>query len=154
MGEAFAFSTRMIANIIQDPLVFYIGYGLHILATIFAFLTLFILANRINNPRLVLLLYLMVFPLIYYSGSYFMSFYVSTTIITGLIALTYFQNLLKSPKKKFSTICVFIAFLMLFLAHLQFLLSKFNHLFYISAGVTQLAGFVLFLITIIKVLKS
>ena len=154
LALAFAFFTRMMANIIQDPLIFYFGYGLHILATIFAFLTLFIIANRLSNPRVVILFYLLVFPLFFFSASRFMSFYISTTIITGMIALTYFQNLWKIKERKLSAVCVFVAFLMFFLAHLQFLLSSMDHIFYISASVTQLAGFVLFLLTIIKVLKS
>ncbi len=152
LALGFSFVARIVANIYPDPLIFYIGYGLHIMSTIFAFLTFFIVANRIYNARIVILLYLMPFVLIFFSSSYFMSFYVTTSIITLMLALTYFVNFLQ--KKKISAFCVFFAFLMLFLAHLQFLLSSIFHVLYISANVTQLLGFVLFLITLIKVLKS
>jgi hypothetical protein len=152
LAFAFGFFTRMVANIYPDPLFFYIGYGLHILSTIFAFLTLFLLANKITNPRVFLLFYLLVFPLIYFSGSYFFSFYITTSLITCLLALTYFQNLIRI--KKFAPFCVFSAFFLLFLAHIQFLLSSLNNIFYYTASISQLLGFILFLLTIVKVLKK
>lgn len=152
LALGFGFFTRMMANLYPDPMLFYIGYGLHILATIFAFLTLFMLANKITNPRIVLLLYLLIFPLIFFSRSYFFSFYITTSLITGLLALTYFQNTLKH--RKFGPFCVFAAFLLLFLAHVQFLLSSVDNFFYYSASVSQLLGFILFLLTIVRVLRK
>jgi len=152
-----AFFTRMFANLVPstDPfysLTFYVGYGLHIVGTIFAFLTLFIVANKMENPRVMALFYLLIIPAIFLSASYFFSFYIITTIITAMLAATYLQHALKV--KRFSSFCVFSAFLMLFLAHVQFLLSSLDKVFYFSASISQLLAFVLFLITIIKVLKS
>ncbi len=153
-GLGFSFLTRMIANLIPGPETLFIGYGLHIGCTILALLTLFIVANKIENARVVLLLYLITLPLIFFSDSYFMSFYITTTLITALLALTYLQNALRV--KGFNAICVFLAFLLLFLAHLQFLLSGFRglNMFFISASIIQLLAFLVFLFAIIKVLRS
>ncbi len=151
-GLGFAFFTRMIANLFPSPTSLFIGYGLHIGCTILALLTFFIIANKIENPRVVLLLYLITLPLIFFSSSYFMTFYITSSLITLFLAITYFQNALKV--KKFNAFCVFVAFFMLFLSYLLFLLSAWNNMLYFSASVIQLVAFILFMITIIKVLKS
>lgn len=152
-----SFFTRMFANLFphKDPLypqIFYFGYGLHIIGTIFAFLTLFIVANRTDNPRVMSLFYLLIIPAIFLSSSYFFSFYIITSIITFMLALTYLYHAIKN--KRFSTFCVFAAFFLLFLAHIQFLLSSVDRIFYYGASISQLFAFVLFLITIIRVLRS
>ena len=131
-------------------LVFFYGYVLHILLALTAYLLLIIITYKITDKRIIALLFLVLVPSMLLSGSYYLSFYGLSTIFLAFIAAAYYQNY----KKVCSTASclVFISFVLLALAQVQFLLEAVKITFYVTAHITQAVGFLLILAALIKTL--
>ncbi len=131
-------------------LVFFYGYVVSILLALTAYLILLIVTHKLKDKRIIALLFLILVPSMLLSGSYYLSFYGLSAIFLAFISASYFQNYKKV--RSFASCSVFIAFLLLTLAQVQFLLEAVRISFYVSAHITQAAGFLLILIALIKTL--
>ncbi len=131
-------------------IVFYFGYVSHILLALAAYLLLVIITHKITDVRVILLLFLILIPGMLLSGSYFLSFYGLSAIFLAFVAFAYYQNYRKICKA--AACMVFMAFLLLTLSQVQFLLESFNAYWYVSAHVTQAAGYLVLLFALIRTL--
>lgn len=138
--------------------IFLYGYVVHILLALTAYVVLIIITHKITDLRVIALLFFIMIPSMLLSGSYYLSFYGLSMILLAFIATAYYQNY----KKVCSTASclVFIAFVLLAFAQVQFLLEGFRiaalasvkpHL-YVTAHITQATGFLFILFALIKTL--
>ncbi|MEM3154400.1 MAG: hypothetical protein QW165_02405 [Candidatus Woesearchaeota archaeon] len=131
-------------------LVFFYGYVAHILLALTAYLLLIVITHKINDKRIIALLFLILVPCLLISSSYYLSFYWLSAIFLTFISIAYYQNYRKVCTV--SSCLVFIAFVLLSLAQVQFLLEAVNISFYVSAHITQAIGFLLLLMALIRTL--
>lgn len=137
-------------------LVFFYGYIAHILLALTAYILLIIITHKITDKRIIALLFLILIPSMLLSGSYYLSFYGLSMIFLAFIAAAYYQNYRKVCSA--ASCMVFIAFVLLAFAQLQFLLEGVRILmlepvrayFYVGAHITQALGFLLILIALLK----
>ncbi len=155
------FLSRAVADILLEEifmgvpanmagLVFFYGYVLHILLALTAYLLLIIITYKITDKRIIALLFLVLVPSMLLSGSYYLSFYGLSTIFLAFIAAAYYQNYKKVCSA--ASCLVFISFVLLALAQVQFLLEAIKVTFYVSGHITQAVGFLLILAALIKTL--
>lgn len=130
--------------------IFFFGYVTHILLTLTAYLILVVVTHKIKDWRIIALLFLILVPSLLISGSYFLSFYGLSAIFLAFIALAYYQNCRKVCK--IASYLVFIAFLLLMFAQLQFLLEALHDYWYVGAHLTQAVGYLVLLFALIKTL--
>ena len=129
--------------------IFLYGYLAHILLALTAYVILIIITHKITDKRVIALLFFILVPGLIMSSSYYLSFYGLSTVLLAFVAIAYFQNYRKvcSP----TSCMVFIAFVLLALAQIQFLLDLLNKTFYVSAHITQAAGHLILLIALLKI---
>lgn len=130
--------------------VFLAGYLVFIFMSLTACLVLVWLTSRVREKRVMFLTALLVLVPFYLSSSYSRSFYILSLLMYGFIALFYVQNYLR--KKSFSSFAVVAAFSSIAFAQGLFLVDLWRSKLYIVAHFAQLAGFVLLLVTLVKVL--
>ncbi len=131
-------------------MIFFVGYVTHILLALTAYLLLVIITHKIKDKRVIALLFLTLVPSLLLSGSYFLSFYGLSTIFLAFVAIAYYQNYHKVCT---TTSClVFIAFVLLSLAQVQFLLEAVKDFWYVGAHITQAAGYLVILFALVKTL--
>ena len=128
--------------------VFFIGYVAHILLALIAYVTLFSVTHKIENKKVLTLIYLILIPSLLLSGSYFLSFYGLSAIFLSFITIAYYQNYKKVCKS--SACLVFIAFTLLAFAQVFFLAEVMYKPMYVIAHITQAIGYVVLLVALIK----
>jgi len=128
--------------------VFFFGYTAHILISLVAYLMLVIITHKVTDKRLIVLLFLILIPSLLVSGSYFLSFYGLSTLFLAFVAFAYYQNCCKV--KSMASCLVFVAFLLLALSQVQFLLEVVHDYWYVGAHITQAAGYFCLLIALIR----
>lgn len=126
-------------SVLSVPKIFLLGYGLHIAFTLSALALLAVLCLKVEDKKPFFLMLLIMFVLVYFSGSYFTSFYALALILLFFISYQYLKNYLE--KKTATTMLTFIAFLLLTLAPIAFLLQKFFGMFFVVAYLLQFMGF-------------
>ena len=131
-------------------MIFFIGYVTHIILALVAYLILVIVTHKITDKRIIFLLFLLTLPSLLISGSYFLSFYGLSAILLAFTAFSYYQNYRKICKA--SACLVFIAFLLLTISQVLFLLEAVYDPLYVGAHVTQAAGYLVLLFALIKTL--
>jgi hypothetical protein len=139
-------------------LIFFYGYVLHILLALTAYAVLIIITHKITDLRIIALLFLIMIPSMLLSGSYYLSFYGLSMIFLAFIATAYYQNYKKVCSA--ASCLVFIAFVLLTFAQIQFLLEGVRILafeavrpyLYVTAHITQAAGYLLILFALIRTL--
>ncbi|MBI4140663.1 hypothetical protein HY485_02380 [Candidatus Woesearchaeota archaeon] len=129
---------------------FLAGYLVFIFMSLSACLVLIWLTSRVREKRIMFLTALLVLVPFYLSSSYSRSFYILSFLMYGAIAVFYVQNYLS--KKSFSSFGVAAAFSAIALAQGLFLFDLWMHKLYIVAHLSQLAGFIILLTTLLKVL--
>ncbi len=137
--------------------LFYLGYVLHILLALVAYVLLIIITHKISDKRVIALLFLTLVPSLLLSGSYYLSFYGLSTIFLAFVALAYYQNYHKVRTAASCLVC--IAFALLTISQILFLLEavkEYVHVmmqyWYVMAHVIQAAGYLVLLIALIKTL--
>jgi len=128
--------------------VFFIGYVLHIFLALSAYLLLIAITHKIAQRRIIGLISILLFVAMILSGSYFLSFYIISTVLLAFVCVAYFQNFRKVHSQ--TSCLVFIAFLLLTLAQPQFLLEAVNDVWYATAHITQALGYLTLLITLLR----
>jgi len=139
-------------------LVFFAGYVTHILLALTAYLLLIIITHKITDKRIIALLFLVLVPSMLLSGSYYLSFYGLSVIFLAFISIAYFQNYRKVCSA--ASCLVFIAFVLLTLSQVQFLLEGIRILsleivrpyVYVAAHITQAVGYLVILFALVKTL--
>ncbi len=132
--------------------IFFVGYVAHIFLALVSYLMLVIISLRIKDRKIISLLSLILIPSLLISGSYFLSFYGLSLILLSFITFAYYIN--------YRNVCVgsaclvFLAFLLLTLAQAQFLLDAVLSHFYVTAHITQAAGFFVLLLALIRTMKK
>ena len=156
-----SFLSRAIADILleeliwkvpstQAGLIFLSGYVSHILLDLIAYALLVIITHKISDKRVIALLFIIMIPSMLLSGSYFVSFYGLSFILLSFVTFAYLENCRKVRKTAAS--CVFIAFLLLTIVQLFFLLEPFYSALYVAAHVAQAAGYFVLLFALIRTL--
>jgi hypothetical protein len=162
----FSFLSRAVTDVLIENIffelpsnlvgyVFYVGYVIHILLSLLAYLILVCVTNKICDRKTVALLLLILVPSLMLSSSYYVSFYGLSTILLGFITFSYFQNYsavkkaCKCPMN--NAFFVFLAFLFLTLAQIMFLFEMFFKPLYVAAQITQAFGYLVLLFALIKI---
>lgn len=129
--------------------IFLYGYLAHILLAVVAYVILIVITHKIEDKRVIALLILAPLLCLLLSASYYISFYGLSALFLVFVALAYFQNYKKvcSP----ASCMVFISFLLLALAQVQFLLDLKNSTFYVSAQITQAIGYLILFAALLKI---
>jgi len=140
-------------------IVFYLGYVVHILLAFVAYIILIAITHKIYDKRVLALLFLTLIPSLLLSGSYYRTFYGLSLIFLAFITLAYYQNYRKV--NNLASFTVFVAFALLTLAQLQFLLQGFYiwsaniwNTFYVTSHVTQALGYLSLFIALLKAKRS
>ena len=129
--------------------IFFIGYVIHILLALTAYLLLITITHKITDKRVIALLFIILVPSLLLSGSYFLSFYGFSTIFLAFIAAAYYKNY--KIRCTGSACMVFLAFLLLCLSQAQMLLEAVQDFWYVTGHITQTAGFLLLFLALLKV---
>ncbi len=125
--------------------IFIVGYLSHIILALIAYLILVAITYKITDKKIIALLLLTLLPSML-SKSYYLSFYGLSVIYLAFISMAYWKNW--SAVRTKSACLVFWAFLLMTIAQIQFLLAV-NTSVYVSAHITQAAGYVLLLFALI-----
>ncbi len=148
---ALGFFSRAAANAMigrtQAAGIFLLGYLTYIFTALLAYALLITLTSK-AGWRVFALLLLILVPAMLFSGSYFLSFYTISTILLGVITINYLKNYLK--KKSTASLLVFMAFALITIAQPLFMFEALKNVFYIAAQITQTAGYLLLLSTLIR----
>lgn len=131
--------------------IFFAGYLGHIFLALLSYLLLISITLDIKDKKLIYLLGLILIPSMLISASYYLSFYGLSLILLAFITHSYWRNYKKVCKG--SACMVFVGFALLTLAQAFFLLDTINANFYVIAHLSQAAGFISLLVTLIKTLK-
>lgn len=129
--------------------VFFYGYVSHIFLALGAYVILFSITHKINNPRVIALIALLLIPAMLISGSYFISFYVISLLFLAFISAAYFKNYKKVCTTPSCT--VFIAFILITLAQAFFLFETTTKLWYVAAQLAQAAGYLTLLASLLTI---
>jgi hypothetical protein len=129
--------------------VFFVGYVLHIFSALTAFLLLIFVTYKLQDKRIIALLYLILIPSMLLSGSYFLSFYGLSIIFLSFITYAFYGNYKKVRTK--TALLVASAFTLITFSQVAFLLEAIHDLWYVAAQISQFAGYMILLIALIKV---
>ena len=129
---------------------FYFGYGSFIVCSVLGYVLLAVSTMKSREPRITLLLTLLVLLLLGISSSYFLSFYLSSAILLGFI--TYHVGVNFFQRKSFTAFAVFTSFFLQFTAQIGFLLEVTDQLFYYIANSALLGGYIILLFTLAHLL--
>ncbi len=129
---------------------FFFGYGSFIVSTVVGYVLLAISTMKSREPRITILLTALVLLLLGLSSSYFLSFYLVSTILLGFITYHVCRNCVK--RKSATAVMVFVAFALQFLANIAYVLELYHPLFYYVANVALLGGYGLLLLALARVL--
>ncbi len=150
VADAFLGKVFFVAPVKFIAWVFFLGYIGHIFSALAAYILLVASTYKINDKRLLVMLFLIMIPALFLSGSYFLSFYVISAILLVFITWAYLQNF---RKFRSTTSClVFLAFLLLTLAQPQFILDAVSDVWYVTAHATQGLAYLVLLVALLRIL--
>ncbi|MBS3148397.1 hypothetical protein J4219_05915 [Candidatus Woesearchaeota archaeon] len=130
--------------------IFFAGYVGHIFLALAAYTILLVITHKIEDKRVIALIFALLLPALLLSGSYFISFYTISIILLGFVTFAYFQNFRNVCSA--SSCLVFLAFALLTLSQAQFLMQRMGDIWYIAGNITQAAAFLTMLIALARVL--
>lgn len=151
--------TAPVEGMSRTAFIFITGYITHILLTISALLLLATVCYKIKDRAFIIMLFLLTLPAILISGSYFLSFYGLTFVLLLFITYSYYRNCIKLKRKK---LCLLVTsgFGLITLAQPQFVLTaarilpeSVRELMYVGGHATQIIGYLILLIALIKTRK-
>lgn len=129
---------------------FFVGYGAFIVSTVVGYVLLAVSTMKIREPRITILLTALVLLLLGLSSSYFLSFYLVSTILLAFITYHVCRNCLE--RKSVTAGLVFAAFALQLFANVAFVLELYHQLFYYVANISLLAGYGVLLLALVRVL--
>ncbi|MEK6964412.1 MAG: hypothetical protein AABX70_08390 [Nanoarchaeota archaeon] len=140
--------------LVHDFMLFYeVGFLSHFFFHLAAYMILIILCLKIEDLRVMSLLFLFVLLTLIIAERNFVSFYVVSLILMVLYIVPYFyKNYQENRNSK--TKRVFFAFSAIALSQLLFLLSVWSDRAYVLAHISQLIGYITLLVNLISVLRK
>lgn len=107
---------------------------------------------KIKNNRLFSLLIIIIFVTAFTSRNNVVIFYIISTILLSYLTLHYYECYKKKPHK--NNLIVLFAFLLLLIAHLDFIFSIYNPILFVIGHFIEFISYSLFLINLINVFKK
>ncbi|MBN1645111.1 hypothetical protein JW851_03675 [Candidatus Woesearchaeota archaeon] len=132
--------------------VFLAGYGLHIGLTLAALVLLIAWAFEIKEKKIFCVLLLLVLAMIFVSSSYYLAFYWSAFVMFAFVTWFFFKNARK--KKAMASKLVALAFLLLTITQALFFGTTTLPELYMGAHITQILGFLVLFIALVKVQRK
>ncbi|MBI4016325.1 MAG: hypothetical protein HY363_01375 [Candidatus Aenigmarchaeota archaeon] len=129
---------------------FFVGYGLFIVCSIIGYVLLAVSTMKIREPRITILLTVLVLLLLGLSSSYFFAYYLTAITLLGFITFHVCKNCLERKSK--SAFLVFFSFLLQFVAHIAFVLESVHPMFYYFGSIALLGGYGVLLTALANVL--
>lgn len=140
--------------LVHDFMLFYeVGFLSHFFFHLSAYIILIILCLKIEDKRVMSLLFLLVLMTLVIAERNFVSFYLVSFILMLLYIVPYFYTNYKENKNA-GTKRVFWAFSAIALSQLLFLLSVWSDQAYVLAHLSQLAGYITLLVNLVSVLRG
>jgi len=140
------YNTIKSSNILSD--IGFLLYRLLMLVGLFMLYSTYSKNKKINN---ILILYF-IFVLAYFSKSAYYVFHITALIFLFLITWQYWKNYQKS--KIITTKLLIYSFCLITLSQIIFIFIGLHTTFYVIAEIIQLLGYLILLLTFIKVLKN
>jgi len=135
----------------HSELLFYFGFLLHRLLMLVGLYSLYCVYSRTKLNDYLLVIYLIIVSTLFTSSVYYL-FHITSLTILILITYNYLDLHLKNNSK--TSLLLFNSFILITISQILFIFVKLNSWFYIIAEILQTIGFVLLLVTFIKVLKN
>lgn len=130
----------------------FLGYGVFIVGTILGYVLLAVSTLKTRERRVIVLLSALALLLQSLSGSYYVSFYVSSAVFLSFISYHMCQNFLQ--RKAATAFFVFGSFLLQLVASVAFLLDLMHPWFHYVAYAALLSGYGLLLVAMGRVLRK
>lgn len=119
--------------------LFLLAYGAHIALSLGAYVILASLSYKVHNKRLAAMILFALIAAMYYSNSYFRSFYMASFAVLVFIAWNQLNNYFARPLT--TRLFVFLSYAFLAAAQATFLMETVEKSFYVGAQLFQLAAF-------------
>ena len=129
--------------------IFLLGYGAHIVFTLAALVLLVSFAFEVKQKKSFCILLLLILSMLFISSSFYLAFYWAAMVMFGFIAWYLIQN--ARTKKIITPKLVAVAFVFLTFTQLMFLGSSILPELYMGAHISQLLGFLILFIAMVKV---
>jgi len=129
--------------------IFILGYGAHIVFTLAALVLLVSFAFEVKQKKSFCILLLLILSMLFISSSFYLAFYWAAFVMFGFIAWYLIQN--ARTKKIVTPKLVAVAFVFLTFTQLMFLGSSILPELYMGAHISQLLGFLILFIAMVKV---
>jgi len=132
-------------------ILFYIGTLAHRILMLLGLYALYSIYHEHTKSEAFLSAYLLVIIAIFTQSNYYL-FHITSFLLVALIAWKYFQNYRKNRSQPAKLLAS--SFGIITLSHFLFCFIIFSQELYVAAEIIQLVGFLLLLITFIRVLKD
>ncbi len=150
--------TRNIAGMLYSydllrytDILFYIGTLAHRIFMLLGLYSLYSIYNKNTKSEFLLSTYLLIIIAVFTHSNYYI-FHFTSFILTALIAWKYRQNYRNRKSEPAKLLA--ISFGIITLSHLLFCFVMLSQVLYVASELIQLVGYLLLLITFIKVLKD
>ena len=128
-----------------------LAISLHILFMISGWALLSYVTLKERNSRIFFLLTTISFIGLIFSKQLILSYYLLSSLFLGFITFQHYKK--HSQQKTISSMIIFFGFGLILLGNLQLAVSAFSIIFYFLGHLTALAGYVLLLVNLIRVVK-
>jgi hypothetical protein len=128
------------------------GIYVHSILFLIGLLLLTYIALKIYSLRTFVLMFLLVFTSLYFSPYKTFMLYLLSTTLLGFIVYYYIANYWNN--KKWTTLLVTIAMLILFVGYLHFMFATENPFYYVVGHVLELVAYLLVLINLLIILRA
>ncbi len=134
----------------SSTILFFIGFLLYRILTLLGLYILYSTYQEQPKQHILFVAYLLLI-LTYFSTSAYYLFHITSLFLLVLITSYYIKNYLK--EKRISTKLLATSFGIISASQIIFIFIEVNHIFYVIAELVQLIGYLILLITFIRVLK-
>lgn len=147
LGDSSALGkVTFITSILQYGTVF------HMMFMIAAYVMLIGLSFKLENTRIMLLLFLTSFLSILFSSNSNFIFYLLLSLFLVYLTLYFYRNY--SEKKSKNALLVFLGFLMILLGQISFILAPYYKIAYFLGHLWELSGYSLMFINLVIILRK
>ncbi|MBD3318714.1 hypothetical protein GF342_02275 [Candidatus Woesearchaeota archaeon] len=141
-----------ITSVKQVTVISALSTALHYFFFLAGLLILFLIIYKEKNVHTMLLLFFFVLMTTFFSSASYFVFYLTASVILGLIFSRYWQNF--KTKRSRNGLLLALSFLFLLIAHVMFIFVFVNVQLYPVAELVQLFAFILLLITFMSVVRK
>lgn len=140
-----------ITSIQKSEILFLVGSVLHYFFFLFGLLTLFLIIYKQKERHTIALITFLLMIITFFSSAAYFVFYLTSSVLLFLIFFKYWKNF--KMKKTKNSLLLALSFGALLLSHLTFIFVFLNLQLYVVAETLQLFGFILLLLTFMRVIK-